>query len=192
MQDEVDEWLWQLIRVNENFIADKKSKEYLNNYKRKWRLKNKHLVKIQRKKYYSNNRDKEIQRCKNYRNKNKDKISVYNKYYKTKHSRTIKQKYKKWKNNNKDKIKIYDRNKWLKIKFRINHKIYLKMLNMQNNVCFICNNENKNRFLCIDHNHATNKIRKLLCTSCNAGLGNFKENIDIMYKAIKYLKDHKE
>lgn len=42
----------------------------------------------------------------------------------------------------------------------------------------------------IDHCHVTGKVRNLLCPNCNTALGKFKENIDIMKKAIEYVKLH--
>ena len=42
--------------------------------------------------------------------------------------------------------------------------------------------------LCIDHNHATNELRGLLCNNCNQGLGLFRDNADLLRKAAKYLE----
>ena len=41
-----------------------------------------------------------------------------------------------------------------------------------------------------DHDHLTGKAREWLCDSCNTGLGRFKDNIDLLKKAIAYLKKH--
>ena len=46
--------------------------------------------------------------------------------------------------------------------------------------------------LCIDHDHKTGKIRGLLCQNCNVSIGKFKEDINIMQKAIDYLKKWRE
>ena len=46
--------------------------------------------------------------------------------------------------------------------------------------------------LCVDHNHATGKVRKLLCHDCNTMIGKAKEDIQILESAINYLKKHKE
>jgi hypothetical protein len=43
-----------------------------------------------------------------------------------------------------------------------------------------------------DHNHETNKPRGVLCSSCNQGLGNFKDDIDRLESAIKYLTSWQE
>ena len=42
--------------------------------------------------------------------------------------------------------------------------------------------------LVVDHCHKTGKIRGLICDSCNVGLGRFKDNIDNLKNAIKYLE----
>lgn len=46
--------------------------------------------------------------------------------------------------------------------------------------------------LVIDHDHHTGKARSWICDSCNTGLGRFKDNIETMQNAIKYLKDFEE
>ena len=39
----------------------------------------------------------------------------------------------------------------------------------------------------IDHNHKTNEIRGYLCGACNRGLGLFRENIQNLTAAIRYI-----
>lgn len=41
-----------------------------------------------------------------------------------------------------------------------------------------------------DHDHVTGKARDWLCDSCNTGLGRFKDNIELLEKAIDYLKKY--
>lgn len=43
--------------------------------------------------------------------------------------------------------------------------------------------------LVMDHDHVTGKFRGMLCNHCNRGLGNFKDNINNLEKAILYLKN---
>ena len=86
--------------------------------------------------------------------------------------------------------KIFERNRQLKRNFGISDKEYKELFDSQNGKCKICgipqNELNKN--LCVDHCHKSNKIRGLLCRKCNAGLGIFKDNIDIINSALKYLQ----
>ena len=43
--------------------------------------------------------------------------------------------------------------------------------------------------LVMDHNHETGKFRGMICHHCNRGLGNFKDNINTLQAAIKYLNE---
>lgn len=42
----------------------------------------------------------------------------------------------------------------------------------------------------IDHCHKTGRGREWICDSCNTGLGRFKDDPDLLQKAIDYLKKH--
>ena len=73
----------------------------------------------------------------------------------------------------------------------------LDQLEKQKGLCAICNNpetfvHSKTKEparLAVDHCHTTGKTRKLLCKNCNTGLGSFKDNQDVLLKAMQYLKD---
>ena len=91
-------------------------------------------------------------------------------------------------------IKERRRNAQYKAYYGITLLEYNIMLEKQDNCCYICNTHEdthiKNLF--VDHCHSTGKVRGLLCSNCNAGLGMFKDNTKLMENAIKYLqeKDH--
>lgn len=81
----------------------------------------------------------------------------------------------------------------LKKKFGILKEEYLTLLETQNYKCVLCgkaHSEEKGKRLFVDHCHDTEKIRGLLCSSCNLGLGHFKDNTETLVKAIDYLKEH--
>lgn len=62
------------------------------------------------------------------------------------------------------------------------------MLSTQNLKCAICENPIDIKTRHIDHDHKTMKVRGLLCRECNHGLGNFKDNVSFLKKAIGYLE----
>lgn len=86
----------------------------------------------------------------------------------------------------KDNPEIYERRHLRKYGVTVNQ--YNKMLEGQQGVCRICNDPPSRRHLCVDHCHETGKIRGLLCVPCNAGLGNFKDNPDLLEEAKRYLE----
>lgn len=88
------------------------------------------------------------------------------------------------------------RNNKLRRVYGLTLEEYDKMFNLQHGLCAICGKqeESLNRWtktplnLAVDHNHETGEIRGLLCSSCNVGLGYFKDSIENLQRAIKYLK----
>lgn len=77
---------------------------------------------------------------------------------------------------------------WLENKYGLTEEQYQSIWNKQNGLCAICEKleEITNR-LHVDHCHATNTIRGLLCGKCNRGLGMFNDNKSLLIKAIGYL-----
>jgi hypothetical protein len=86
----------------------------------------------------------------------------------------------------KDKRKEYD----LFRNYRLTSKEYLQMLADQDFSCAICscNVTGTDKVLVVDHNHETGEVRGLLCSTCNTGLGMFKDSINNLSNAMKYLK----
>lgn len=80
----------------------------------------------------------------------------------------------------------------VKVKLKYNYGLSLEevqnQLKHQNNRCAICNKEITMETKHVDHCHTTDKIRGLLCSKCNKGLGLFYDNVESLKNAIKYLK----
>lgn len=72
---------------------------------------------------------------------------------------------------------------------------YEAMWNKQLGACKICgdsiesHSKDRHKVACIDHNHATGRVRGLLCWHCNIGLGKFFDSTERLAKAIAYLKE---
>jgi len=66
------------------------------------------------------------------------------------------------------------------------------MVDDQDGVCAICGEPPGGRWkkLHVDHDHETGRVRALLCVSCNRALGWFRDNPEILRKAIVYLEEH--
>jgi hypothetical protein len=76
----------------------------------------------------------------------------------------------------------------LQRKYGIGIADYDKMLADQNGVCAICGEPpavGKN--LHVDHDHATGKVRGLLCGRCNPAIGNMRDERSRLHKAAEYL-----
>jgi hypothetical protein len=66
-----------------------------------------------------------------------------------------------------------------------------KIIEQHNGLCDICSSSSPGfgrKRLCIDHDHATGVVRGMLCQKCNIVIGNFNDDIDLLQRAIKYLK----
>lgn len=59
------------------------------------------------------------------------------------------------------------------------------MIAAQGGRCLICGREDPDH---VDHDHATGKVRGILCFTCNAGLGNFSDDIERLRSAASYLE----
>lgn len=81
----------------------------------------------------------------------------------------------------------------LAFKYGLTETEYYDKLIEQNHKCLICGvdeAESTHRTLAVDHCHATGKIRGLLCGMCNKGLGHFKDNKELLLKAVAYLEEY--
>jgi hypothetical protein len=93
-----------------------------------------------------------------------------------------------WQKDNPEKVKRIKRGVKLKEKYNLSIIEYEELLNKQGGSCAICNSLPIRRNLDIDHDHITGKIRGILCESCNKAIGMFKDDIELLNKAINYLK----
>jgi Recombination endonuclease VII len=63
---------------------------------------------------------------------------------------------------------------------------YRAILARQGMACAIC--KRSDRPLCIDHCHATGKVRGFLCRKCNLGLGYYDDDPSLLRAATTYLE----
>lgn len=68
---------------------------------------------------------------------------------------------------------------------------YNALLAAQGGVCGICQTARPGGMggFHVDHDHATNKIRGLLCSACNLGLGKLGDTLASVRRAVVYLEN---
>lgn len=93
----------------------------------------------------------------------------------------------KYRSANRKSIRLKNRVSRYSISFQYLQEIW----DRQDGACAICGVKFKSIDHCkIDHDHSTGLVRGLLCGSCNTGIGLFKDDINLLSGAIKYLTDH--
>lgn len=92
---------------------------------------------------------------------------------------------------NKARLKEIKRNSKIRTLYGLEKEDFEKMVLLQDNKCAICSLSVEVN-LCIDHCHVTGKVRGLLCKNCNLAIGNFKDDVELLQKAIKYLEKYKK
>jgi hypothetical protein len=98
-----------------------------------------------------------------------------------------------WRSNNPERAKTHN----LRKSYGIDLQQYEAMGKAQNWNCAICGNPESTkdkdggpRMMPVDHDHKTGKVRALLCTQCNRGLGMFTDSIERLKAAASYLEKH--
>lgn len=137
-------------------------------------------------------------RSKEWNRKNREHCREMNKKYHIDKKEKIAKRKAKLFRDNPEKMKLSSRKTALKMKYNLTLEEYENMLLSQNSVCKIClkpetqrsNKNGKIDSLRVDHCHTTNKVRGLLCSKCNFGIGQFNDNIDLLKSAINYLHEY--
>ena len=78
----------------------------------------------------------------------------------------------------------------MRLKYGISEREFEAMAEAQNYGCAICGAKTcdaAHSLLAVDHCHSTGKVRGLLCSQCNHGLGNFRDNVQLIARAMAYL-----
>jgi hypothetical protein len=70
---------------------------------------------------------------------------------------------------------------------------YTHLFLAQEGRCAICGADHAQsatteKWLYVDHCHATGKVRGLLCNHCNRGLGAFQDKVEFLQNALAYLQ----
>lgn len=88
---------------------------------------------------------------------------------------------------NPEKIRLIVRRSHFKTVYGVSLETLEKMKIAQEGKCAICKEDFKGQ-INLDHCHTTGKIRGLLCTRCNTGLGQFQDSVLCLISASQYLQ----
>jgi hypothetical protein len=152
-----------------------KDPEVRRQYLADWNSKNKEEQRAARRDYYAANRER---------------LLAYQREYKEQRREELKGRRRSHYVENPDVYKARNLRK-----FGITLDQFNAAMKAQGGVCAICKRPSKTlhasgkvKDLAVDHDHETGRFRGLLCTSCNNGLGRFKDSPDLLAAAIAYLK----
>src|ERR1017187_6526888 len=77
---------------------------------------------------------------------------------------------------------------WLAAKYNLTEEGYQKLWDEQKGLCAICGlPEPEGKRPHVDHDHARDVVRGLLCGKCNRGIGMFDDDEALLQKASEYL-----
>lgn len=113
---------------------------------------------------------------------------------------------KKWLSDNKDKILQYrekvtkqqTRQYQVKGTYNLSWEEYVKLYDQYKGSCGICKTplslvpSDTTMTAHVDHNHKTNKVRGLLCRSCNRGIGYLNDSSERLQAAAIYLQKYED
>lgn len=150
---------------------------------------------------YSGSKEEITAKRKVYNSKHKDKILEYQQNYRLTNANLLSEKTMNWQRENPEEYKEKNRfwnseNKGskksavMKNEYGITLEEYNVMFEQQGGKCKICgvHQANLKKALHIDHCHSKLHVRGLLCQHCNSAIGFFRDNIEVMKTAIKYLQ----
>ncbi len=91
-----------------------------------------------------------------------------------------------------DRYRLYHKNWNLVSKYGITLEQYQEMMDAQGGLCAICRKspleKEGKKYLVVDHDHVTGRIRGLLCNDCNIGIGKLGDTTEGVAAALKYLQ----
>ena len=74
-------------------------------------------------------------------------------------------------------------------KYGLTEEAYEALLEAHDYQCAICFGT---EVLCVDHDHETGRVRGILCSRCNSGIGMLRDSLLLVQKASEYLEKHIE
>lgn len=166
------------------------TKDELAAYHREWRSKNPEKfrqqlrrfrerhperVKEQKRRYYEKHKAEHMAKVKAYRAKNRERLNAAERRATKAPHRRETRRFAAWKR-----------------RYGLAKADAIALMAAQNHACAICTTSfDRIAKLCVDHCHASLKVRGFLCDSCNVGLAQFRDNPESLIAAADYVRRHR-
>jgi len=167
-----------------------KDKEKQAAYDREYRKTHKRKKAVWRTRYYAEHKEEILARHAIYNATHKKENAARHAKYYAEHKEELKVWDAKYRAEHKEEIALRKIKQALRRYYGLTIENYNKMFTAQDGICAICGQPPNGKNLFVDHDHSTDKIRGLLCRSCNMMLGGAKDSIITLTKAIEYLNVH--
>lgn len=179
-----------------------KNPEERRAYYERYRRENVDKIRQMHRERYQRDKEKIKERVKRYARENKEKCAARARAWREEHKIELKSKRQRYHNQNREFLNQKDReeyrtpkvlNRILLSSFGITLDQFNAMNDAQGGLCAICKRPpiTKASRLSVDHCHETGKVRGLLCTRCNTGIGMLNDSIEYVESALIYLVSHK-
>jgi hypothetical protein len=120
-----------------------------------------------RREWYASNREREIQRVRDWQLANPERVRENMARFVAAGKR-----------------QLSNRKSHLKRKYGLTLEEFAALLTSQGGGCAICGKPDPDN---VDHDHATGRVRGILCWNCNVGVGQFEDSEDRLAAALHYL-----
>lgn len=91
---------------------------------------------------------------------------------------------KRWYGANREAVREYK----VRIGYGLGREEHEARIQSQGGVCAVCKTQPIDKRSHIDHDHASGRVRGILCANCNHGLGKFRDEPALLRAAASYLE----
>ena len=135
-------------------------------------------------------REQELQRRRDWRQKNLEKARAAGRQWYAAHKDGHLAVGTEWRKKNAGRLRAHNRKQYLK-SYGLTIQLWEAMLIAQSGRCAACCDPLDGiKEPHIDHDHATDRVRGLLCSPCNTALGHAKDSIERLMGLVHYLEAH--
>lgn len=149
--------------------------------------KNKVVISLKAKEYRARNKEKIQASKRRYRAENKEKVYAAARRWVLANPEKTRASHRRSYRRHHEKARDRSYNRCLAKQYGLTREQYDTMAAGQKGLCAICGRPPSLRLLEVDHDHATGRIRGLLCRKCNVLIGYLETSRDVLGKVSTYL-----